>query len=164
MLFSWLRWSFSLILELKLPPQSNEHPSRERQNTHGGQERSQKSSHTARGLTGSASTPWAARTFVICMFVDILYGTLCVTCAARCDRYLYSYLSLCVYVPLNIMHTWLYVHERCRWMWLRQIFTELQSNCSFLCVHAKQLVAGDFILDLSNWYPHEEDERNSKEI
>ncbi len=144
MLFSWLRWSFSLILELNLPPQSNEHPSRERQNTHGGLERSQRSSHTAHGLALLASAPLAVCAFVICMFVDV------------CHTSHVQHAVISVYIPEHV--SFLYtgyvcfctVCAKCRWMWLRQIFTELKSYSAFyVCMHgswSEQIWVFDFIL------------------
>lgn len=133
MLFSWLRWNFSLILELNLPPQNNQHPSRERQNTHSGLQGAPKSSHTTHRHAPSAATPLAARASVICMIVDV--GTMEKAC---CAIYIISkHVSLWVFV--SDVHTRAHAFTvvscvpsvgGCAW----EIFTELQSySAHYVC-------------------------------
>lgn len=97
MLFSRLRWSFSLILELNLPPQNTEHPSRERQNTHGGLQRSQKSFHTAHRLTRSASHPPHPPPLSCACICDVhvCWYMIYVICVASCNVSIIFPVSVC---------------------------------------------------------------------
>lgn len=164
MLFSWLRWSFSLILELNLPPQ------KQRASLAGKTKHPRWAREISDELSHSSWTHWLCIHPLSCAYICDLhvYDTLHVTCGARSNRCLYSCLSLCMYVPLNIMHAWLCMHDECRWMWLDRYSQNHNHIAVFMCackaVGCRRCTVWDFILGPSKWCPHEEDEKNRKEI
>lgn len=121
MLFSWLRRSFLLILHLNLPPQKQPASLAEKDNnTHGGLETSQKSSHTAHGLAGSASPS----------------PCLCDVHVCRCV------IHVRFVVSLELLYLWRFIRAECGWMWLTRIVPGFQSHLWLFCVHAQQVVRG----------------------